>query len=116
MRKLVILFGLVVIPLVCFAQGRTNIYQKSINVEYELTSSYTIALPYDSRDLIVRNDDTADTIWVDLTAKTDKYSPGPGQILLPYGESIELFDYITSGVTVGAYNGEASPVTVISTY
>ena len=79
-----------------------------------------ITFDYPTRDLIIYNNDAHDNVYVDVKHSNNVSDTGAG-VLLTAGNSLELYDFITSGITiiydsVFSTRGEASPISVIAVY
>lgn len=85
------------------------------------TTTYrNITFPYNTRDLIIQNNDSTAYVYVDVM-NSDKTTPA-GCFLLGPGNELNLYDYITSGISLVYDNvefstdTEASPISVLAVY
>lgn len=80
-----------------------------------------ITFPYNTRDLIVQNNDATAYIYVDVKSATNTDSLSDCFLLGP-GNEINLYDYITGGISLIYDNGgystdtEASPISILAVY
>lgn len=122
MKKILIL-GMVLVLGLCnisFASGaKANTYQLSTWVDSN-TTSRVVTFPYTVRDLILRNDDSTDSVWVSLNRSSlTGWSPAlltSGSILLTAGSEIDFYDVMIDYVAIQYNSATASPVTVIAAY
>jgi hypothetical protein len=118
MRKwLLVLLGMVLAVDIAFAAATNNAYQIASGVRTGFTS-WAINFPYPSRNIIVKNQG-ASWVWIDVTKSTTTTCAfnTNGCTILKNDESIELYDFITNGISILNFNsGTASPVSVVVTY
>lgn len=122
MRKFLLsLFILFFLGSNAHAQSRgklTNVFASWVTVA---STSTVITFPIESRDLTIMNGSTTD-VCVNLKGgdiQGNCYTASGSQTMqLDGGQTLTLFDYVTSGVTLRAigFSTTASPVSVISTY
>ena len=128
MRK--VLCAVLVGALVCgvaFARSRsTNTYQAASNLTADV-KAWNFRFPnFSSRDLIIVNDDSTYDCWFTASTYTvtscDPYYDSNGNLrsdncmLLKAGGKLELYDYITDGVSFVFKEYAASPLSVMIAY
>lgn len=95
--------------------SNANIYTETVGVTSERTFA-KILFPFESRDLIILNHASSETVFLDLIhPATNSWVTG-SSIPLEAGYSLELYGFRTSGVSVRFAFRDASGVTVISVY
>ena len=132
MGKLSVVFGLVVSLILlggqpCFASLKTNTSGVVVALTSQ-TASRVVVFPYPIKDLIIQNNDTTRYVWIDLTSTLNGIgfpanTVDTGRcVLLAPSQSMELYDFITEGMTISGDNavygaaGGASPIVVEATY
>ena len=117
MKKFLIGFMLLAFATVAHAErGQiTNVFASWVNVS---TTTTNIPLPYPSRDVQIFNSASTQDICLGLRGETmDQTCTATNNLTqLAHGQSIQLFDYVTTNITLRALSGTASPVSVIVTY
>ena len=115
------LFALL-LPTAAHAQARgglTNVWASWASVLNGIATSFTP--PYNSRDVQIINS-SAQPICVDLKNMPITGDAGlcrdsfATRFYLDGGDSLQLYDYVASGVSVWSLGNAASPVSVIITY
>ena len=119
MKKfLVLLFILIALP--AFARDQ-DAKRNAYNISVAVTAPdqvVDVAFPYESQNIVILNGDSADSVWIDVRAKSaaDATIGTAGFALLPAGEQINLDNYYASGVTVKRNTADATPISVFMTY
>jgi hypothetical protein len=110
-----------------FATPTGNASSETVTVSTD-TRTASVNFPYETRNLIISNNDASNAVWVDLknpsntSCKNYTTTDGGECYYLAAGDTLELYDFITKGVmieidTVFAGNNIASPpVSVLATY
>ena len=99
-----------------FAQLKKNAYQIQTWSSTTVGESTTITFPYESRDLIIQNDDT-DAVWVDITGTATSCAQNTaGCMLLKGGNELDLYDYGVSSIKIFTFLAQASPISVTVAY
>lgn len=125
MKKLFILFILlsIFINSTVYAAGNgltANASPATVGVNSNVTS-VSVPFTFMSRNLIVINNDTTAYVYIDTNDSTNTSAIGECFLLGP-GKELDLYDFISSGVSILYDNGrystdkEASPISVITTY
>jgi len=116
MRKILFVGCLVFLLCAGIVWGQNaNVYVESIN----LTSTDTwkgVFFPMNSGDLIITNPASSETVMIDLVYPDRKAYLENKVVFLEADDSIELYNFRSSGVSVIRYQENASNVTVISVY
>lgn len=124
MRRIVLIVSMIILVLgtmnkISAQSGLTaNASPQTVTVNTN-TPYVGITFPYPTRNLTIINDDANDNVWIDLD---DANNTGQRNqcFLLDSGESLNLYDFITEGITIVWDNiytaGEASPISVLATY
>ena len=123
MKKIVLLIVVLLFGLINIVYAQSNITANAspATVGVNTTTTYVnITFPYPTRNLLIQNNDSADYVYVDLKSDTNTVNISSCFLLAP-NEEINLFDFITSGIsilrdTVYSTGDTASPISVIATY
>jgi len=123
-KKLLIVVAILLIALPAHAARRG--LQKNVWASwYNVTTSTTVTLPYESRDVLIKNGASSNGVCVSLRGGTITQAchptPTTGKIdviNLAGGDSIHIQDQAVTTLTLKAISiaASASPVTVISSY
>lgn len=123
MKRVLLVLALVLITCVdAHAQARgalQNVWASWANVSNSIATTFT--LPYNTRDVQIINS-SSNPICVDLRGNALGSDAGlcrnsfATRFYLDGGDSMQLYDYVTSGITVWGLGAAASPVSVVVTY
>jgi len=113
---LVLFYVMLCIP-VQAADRKTNIWASWVNATSSLT---TLTLPVEVvGNITIKNGDSTDPVCVSLRGETIQnscLSNGFSTINLAASDSIEVYDFTTSSITLRGIVNAASPVSVVVTY
>lgn len=117
MKRIVLTLILVLsIGSLAFAQLKKNAYQIQTWSSATTGASTTITFPYESRDLIIQNDDT-DAVWVDITGTATTCAQNvAGCMLLKGGNELTMYDYGVNSIKIFTFLAQASPISVTVAY
>lgn len=122
MKKFLVILLVLLIAVPVFAGQKRNIFASWYSVDMDTT---TITLPSEViADIQVINGDPKNVICVDLSGQgldsSCKSKTGRADTTQLYlGQSLELYDYVTSGlqlITTGSDGTASSPISVIIAY
>ena len=105
---------------IAYAQPKSNASPATVVLTYESTTSLykNITFPYPTRDLVVRNNRSDRYVYVDVHSDSNATDTSSCYLLAPE-TSLELYDYITDGITLIWASPpvvSASDVSVLSVY
>lgn len=130
MKKIILAIAIIFIMTnYCYAERGVLTNASPVVVQLSSSSPYQeITFTPATRDLIIQNYDTDDGIWVNLRGSdtqgiknTIAENSGYNRYYIPPSESLTLYDFMTTAITVIDDNSFtpttfASPVIVITTY
>ena len=117
-----IFIGIMLMAGICFAETTSQTANVSCKTTYvDATTKYqNITFPTNIRHLTIINNDASQYVWVNPKSDTATSVDTTVCFLLKPSTSLELFDFITGGISIlydNSYgSGEASPISVIATY
>ena len=123
MLKKLILGFILSLCLIKFASAQSGLSANASPVIVGVNTSATyknITFPYPTRNLMIENNDSADYVYVDVKSDTNTSSKSSCYLLGP-DDTLELFDFVTSGIsilrdTTYSTGDTASPISIIATY
>ena len=123
MKKVSLFLGLllaITIPISAMAWTATNSSPVTTYVDQN-TTYQNISLAPDSRNIVIENQDSDAYVYIDFDSATNTTDTSSCYLLGP-NSSVELYDYMTEGISILFEQGDygpatgASPVCVIVTY